>query len=691
MMAALNGIASIESVLRLAKHVPVFPCRPREEQGFKNGRPTVYRAKSPYPENGFLDATQDEAQIKAWWKEYPDALVGVPTGQTTRLIAIDWDPDKHADTTGAWLQEKAELLLSARVHGTNRGGRHYLFRIPAGQRYKTGTDLALGGTKRPGIDLRAEGGYIIWWPLHGGQVTNEHAPLLPAGLIDERLERDEPPQPLPQYTPVKWKRDKQLVADALAYLDPDCERDQWRDIGMAIHLATQGSEDGFNLWHAWSAGQITGTMPAKYSGIDDCRYTWDSFKDQASRLVTLGTVFHLAQGAGYTLPKREEPPRATESSHDPYAKYEAAHAAFERSEPKRTSEPAADLSSIELPKAASLPAIMATEPEYREWFFEEILPAGAFLIVGRPKVGKSWLLMQLAICAASCGDFLGFAALGKVGVLYITPEDDRTRIKLRFQRFNIDPPESMQVIEREDFNKLAAQFSDRLTLGQFVDLYLTQNPSIKFVFLDTESTCRNVWEGENGGSREKAITKKDYAEVREFDSIALKHRAFIGLVNHTAKRRNGTWFDIHELINRTNTALAGASGSIVLADPPGHDPMDTDSRVRVLGIRGRDINGDHLLAIEQQKDGTFTALGNWSEYAVTEVQEQICTAILEINEESPGQWITSKEVAKWLSKSAGTVQRAITRMVKSGRTQFKGHRFETKKKLGIKVHKIDEE
>src|SRR5690606_2309178 len=308
-------------------------------------------------------------------------------------------------------------------------------------------------------------------------------------------------------------------------------------------------------------------------------------KDQASRLVTLGTVFHLAQQAGYSMPKREEPPSAPESSHDPYAKYEAAHAAFERNTGNPKAQPGTDLSIIQLPKAQSLAAIMATEPEYREWFFEEILPAGAFLIVGRPKVGKSWLLMQLAICAASCCDFLGFSALGQVGVLYVTPEDDRTRIKLRFQRFNIDPPASMEIIEREDFNKLAAQFSDRLTLGQYVDLYLTQNPSIKFVFLDTESTCRNIWEGENGGSREKAITKKDYAEVREFDSIALKHRVFIGLVNHTAKRRNGTWFDIHELINRTNTALAGASGSIVLADPPGHDPMNTESRVRVLGIR----------------------------------------------------------------------------------------------------------
>lgn len=388
--------------------------------------------------------------------------------------------------------------------------------------------------------------------------------------------------------------------------------------------------------------------------------------------------------------RRPAPPPPAERSRDPYAKYEAAHAAFDRDAPPGKSQPETDLGAISLPPARALTDLMGTDPEYREWFFEEILPAGAFLIVGRPKVGKSWLLMQLAICAASCGDFLGFAALGKVGVLYITPEDDTTRIKSRFARFNISPPQGMHIIEREDFAKLAGQFSDRLSLGQFVDLYLTQHPTIKFVFLDTESTCRNVWEGENGGSKERAITRKDYAEVREFDSIALKHRAFIGLVNHTAKRKNGTWFDIHELINRTNTALAGASGSIVIADPPGHDPMDTESRVRVLGIRGRDINGDHLLAIEQQKDGSFKCHGKWNEYAVTEAQEQICTALLEINEESPGQWITSKEVARWLGKSPGAVQRSITRMSKAGRLSFNGYRFETKKKLGIKVHKIEE-
>jgi hypothetical protein len=381
--------------------------------------------------------------------------------------------------------------------------------------------------------------------------------------------------------------------------------------------------------------------------------------------------------------------RPAPTSH--FEKYEQAHEQREhKPEPAKAAVVAVD-AVPQLPTAKSLISIVGTEAAHREWFFEEILPAGAFLIVGRPKVGKSWLLMQLAVCAAGCGDFLGFAALGKVGVLYVTPEDDLTRIKSRFSRFNIAPPDGLHIIERNDFATLAAEFSSRLTLVQFVDLYLTQHPTIKFVFLDTEGTCRHVWEGENSGSKEKAITKKDYAEVREFDTIALKHRAFIGLVNHTGKRKGtGAWADIHELINRTNTALAGASGSIVVADPPGHDPMDSDSRIRVLGIRGRDVTGDHLIAIQQRDDGAFESLGKWSDYCLTESQQQIVDALIEINEESAGQWITTKEVAQWIGKSPGGVKRAISRMTRAGLKTHSGYRFEVKKSQGVKLHKVGE-
>lgn len=645
------GIASVDAILRIAKHLPVFPCRRRDEEALVDGRPVTFKAKSPLIPRGFLEASQDEDAIRTWWRRWPDALVGVPMGQRTKLLAIDWDPDKHSDATGEWIQANAEALMSARIHGTMRGGKHYMFRIGAGQLYKMGTDLELGGVVRSGLDLRAEGSYVIWWPLHGGSVTGESAPFLPAGLIDERLNVPRAPaKPLPTHSPVKWRQDKATVADALAWLNPT-GRDLWRDVGMGIHLACAGSDDGFDLWHAWSSGTLTGEMPSTYNGIDSCRYAWDSFKDTNAKPVTLGSIFFLAQQAGWRK-KTEEPqqPAVTDVSW--------------------------------------LSQVMNATSEPREWFFEEILPAGAFLIVGRPKVGKSWLLFQLAICAASCADFLDFAALGRYGVLYISSEDDVARIQSRFNRFQVPVPDGLRVMVRDDLMKRAAEFGKHMSFAQFLDAYLARYTDVKFVFVDTETTVRHIWDGENGGSKERSITRKDYAEVREFDSIALKHRVFIGLVNHTGKRRNGVWFDIHELINRTNTALAGASGSIVMADPPGHDPMDTESRIRVLGIRGRDISGDHLLAIEQTKFGGFESRGKWVNYAQTDTEQHVCNALIELNEQAPEQWITSKEAAGYVGKSAGSVQRTITRMLAAGRTNYKGFRLETKKGKGVKLVKV---
>ena len=43
--------------------IPVFPCHPAD--------------KRPLTRNGFKDATTDEQQIRAWWQQWPDALIGM--------------------------------------------------------------------------------------------------------------------------------------------------------------------------------------------------------------------------------------------------------------------------------------------------------------------------------------------------------------------------------------------------------------------------------------------------------------------------------------------------------------------------------------------------------------------------------------------------------------------------------------
>ena len=124
---------------------PVFPCRSGD--------------KRPLVSQGLKDATNEEQIIHSWWERWPDANIGIPTGEISGFDALDVDP-RHGG------QESLEELVAE--HGslpdtaeqlTGGGGRHILFIHRKGVRNKTGL--------RPGLDVRGAGGYIVVAPsLH---------------------------------------------------------------------------------------------------------------------------------------------------------------------------------------------------------------------------------------------------------------------------------------------------------------------------------------------------------------------------------------------------------------------------------------------------------------------------------------------------------------------------------------------
>jgi hypothetical protein len=310
------SVAPIETILRFAAQYPIFPCRRTPEELTVRGSLRLFKAKTPLVPHGFRDASQDPDQIRAWWSPRPDALVGVPTGSRTRLIVIDYDVQKADQAANDWLAAHSAELLATRSHGTLSGGRHYLFRAPEGHEYRNGVCLTLGGVKRNGIDLRAEGGYIIWWPLHGATSLGDVAPL-PAGLIDEQRIETRNLEPLPTVTPLKWAADRPIVAACLAYLDPNSYQ-EWIDCGMAIHFNSGGSDSGFDLWHAWSCGDVTGECPTSYSGVNDCRYKWGTFKHEGGRknTITIASLIARAKLKGYEK-KKSGPPKIPHEIEEP--------------------------------------------------------------------------------------------------------------------------------------------------------------------------------------------------------------------------------------------------------------------------------------------------------------------------------------------------------------------------------------
>lgn len=92
-------------------------------------------------------------QIRAWWDQWPEANIGIVTGRVSNLVVIDID-----DEEGLQLLEnkQPDILDSTLVCGTGGGGYHLYYRHP-NRRKK----IPNGVRVLPGVDVRADGGYVI--------------------------------------------------------------------------------------------------------------------------------------------------------------------------------------------------------------------------------------------------------------------------------------------------------------------------------------------------------------------------------------------------------------------------------------------------------------------------------------------------------------------------------------------------
>lgn len=211
-------MSMLDDVLTLAaRGWQVFPCDPSTKQ------PLVQKASAPGARDGGLWlGTDDEAQVRAWWRTRPQAMAGVRCGPGSEFWVLDFDPcegvgrpktdpDSGEDVTFEALLAALEAALGESLPPTltsltPRGGRHMLWRWvddegPEGH----GITNSRGAVPSKMIDVRGEGGYIIAPPsVRRGRKAAEEgcdgvayrwldpaAPIAeaPAALVDMVLRR----------------------------------------------------------------------------------------------------------------------------------------------------------------------------------------------------------------------------------------------------------------------------------------------------------------------------------------------------------------------------------------------------------------------------------------------------------------------------------------------------------------------
>jgi hypothetical protein len=398
----------------------IFPCH---EKPFVCVDGKVLKEKSPRTPNGFYNATTDTGQITAWWRKFPSALIGLDCERSAVLV-VDID-NKHGKNG---FPEWARLGIDdhgAIIQHTPSGGLHVIFKNSTG--IKPPKELG------PGLEIKGSGGYIILSPsvilvgeFPGEYKIREGSPKEPGEIPPAlALLLTQPEQPKRETSPSlpysSASPDKVSWAEGLLRrLDPwRCDDYQeWVKVGMTLQ---ELNSDGLRLWEAWSK-----SSPKFKPG--ECEEKWGTFKSNG---LTLGSLFewanqdHPLSGDGYgnDTPIIPDCPPAWDNI-----------------------QGGENVNRAPARKRWSVTELLDTEFPEPKWAIPGLIPEGLTILAGRPKVGKSWLLLQAAISVGCGGMFFG-QRVERGNVLFVALEDGPRRLQDRIKKMRI-PREALITFER---------------------------------------------------------------------------------------------------------------------------------------------------------------------------------------------------------------------------------------------------
>lgn len=161
-----------------------------------------------------------------------------------------------------------------------------------------------------------------------------------------------------------------------------------------------------------------------------------------------------------------------------------------------------------------------------KWLIDDLLPVGGVVMLSaKPKMGKSFLAIQLALTVASGGEFLGFQAQ-KHEVLYIDLETSQRSMKNRISMMTADAPKGLYLMTPQEvfeFGNIGNGFESQ------VDYFLESHKGVKLVIVDTYGLIQ-------GSRPSQYVYRQEYGEISHLNSWARKKGFTLVLIHHQNKQ-----------------------------------------------------------------------------------------------------------------------------------------------------------
>jgi hypothetical protein len=269
-----------------------------------------------------------------------------------------------------------------------------------------------------------------------------------------------------------------------------------------------------------------------------------------------------------------------------------------------------------------------------------IIPPGLTLLAGKPKIGKSWLALNVGIAVASGGTALGSLAVDRGAVLYLALEDTERRLKDRQAKLlaaqQTAPLASLSYAltwPRQDEGGLA-------DLIERLDAYKT-----RLVIIDTLARFRPGKKGRDDYQQDTEAMSQLQALAHRYSGLALL------VILHCRKMSSADPLD--EILGTSGLAGAADASLILRRERGQHDAA--------LFVTGRDIEEKDLALKWDSQYCLWSIAGDAAEYRMGKAKAEVLDLL-----RSEGRILHRRDIVIRTGKAEAAVKSMLWRMEREG-------------------------
>ena len=211
--------------------------------------------------------------------------------------------------------------------------------------------------------------------------------------------------------------------------------------------------------------------------------------------------------------------------------------------------------------------IMTTVYKPIEFVIDGLIAQGLYILAGAPKVGKSWLALDMCLSIAKGEKNLGLKT-SQGTALYLCLEDSYARIQNRLYELTDEPTEMLY------FSVMSDPIGGGLE--EQIEGFVSEHRDLKIVFIDTLQMVRGSTDSSYGS---------DYKDLSILKALADKLAITVIVVHHTRKCKD---IDPFNMISGSTGISGCVDGSLVLIE------NKRGSRNAKLYCVGRDIENAEI-------------------------------------------------------------------------------------------------